>query len=155
MEQNPRSVELNFELGLLIVRNVRTTPHVGYDDDGKHINGSQITHDMIFRLDNSFDTTKLPPEMIAEYRKSLINEAKQLVIDFQKLLRPDGPAAFDKTPEANINDLRMGKGRGANPLPTTLRAIAKLDSLDDCEQAMKAARGRKATLAKRETAAEA
>lgn len=138
-----RTIELSLETGLLIVRNVRTTPWIGYDEAGDHINGNSIRHDVIIHLDNSVDTSKLDESMVNMLRAGLINEAKTLVISFQQLLKPLGPEAFDKTPEANINDLRNGSNAHGNPLPRALKLIPKLETVDDCEQVIQAINGRK------------
>ena len=151
----PRSVSVNLETGLVVVRNVRTRPYISYTDDGKAVTGAQIVHDMIFHLDSAINTNGMDASTRKLIVDGLRNESKQLVIDYQRLLRPEGPAAFEKTPEININTLRNGGGTRQTPLQGLLRATAKVQSIEEIDQAITALKARKQSLAKAATASTA
>ena len=130
MEQ-PRTIAVNLELGIVTVKNVRTKPYIGWTDDGKPITGEQITHDMVFHLDNAIHTAGMDDVTKKLIVDGLRNETKQLVITGQSLSRPSGPEAFATTPEYNIRDLRNGTGPKSGPLPRALKAVSQMESLDD------------------------
>ncbi len=142
----PRSVSVSLEDGLVIVRNVRTKPHISYADNGKPILGAQIVHDMIFHLDAPIKTTGMDKETRKFISEGLRNETKQLVIDYQRILRPSGPKAFDKTPEININALRNGGGLKQSPLQGLLKRVAMCNTVDEIDKGILALKARKGAL---------
>ena len=98
---NARTCDVNPELGIITVGNVKTTPYL----DDKKTPGVTMRNTFVFRH-TAIPRNGASDLVWADLMELTRQASKSLVIDAQKLRRPSGQAAFNaKRIEYNINAL--------------------------------------------------